>query len=324
MSIDQDIQAARALLRKGEVVAMPTETVYGLAAPIDNESGLKRIFAVKERPLFDPLIVHVADIRDAMKVVRSWPAAAAALAKKFWPGPLTLVLPKAAGVNSLITAGLDTVGVRMPAHPVAQKLIRATGCPLAAPSANKFGKTSPTKAEHVRKSFPEIFIVDGGPSEVGLESTVVEVREGPSGTGLFLLRPGAVTKEMIEAALVEAGISISVDRLTSSASPGHTENHYMPVIPLVIVDGAMRLSESLRARIIDDFQLSTGSIGTELKLDSNPKLAARSLYAKMRDASDTGSEFIWVVRRKENSGGLWEAIWDRLERAASKTYPAPP
>lgn len=324
MSIDQDIQTARTLLRKGDVVAMPTETVYGLAASIDSEPGLKRIFSMKERPLFDPLIVHIADLRDKQKVVREWPAAADALAKKFWPGPLTLVLPKAATINSLITAGLDTVGIRMPAHPVAQKLIRAAGSPLAAPSANKFGKTSPTKAEHVRKSFPkeDLFILDGGPSDVGLESTVAEIREENGTTKIYVLRPGAITPEMIQAALTEANLSATVESKSSVASPGHTENHYMPVIPLVIVESSGRLPERVRAQVIDDFQLSTGSIGTELKLDSNPKLAARSLYAKMRDASETGSEFLWVARKPDNTGGLWDAIWDRISRASSKTYSA--
>lgn len=323
MTLDQELEQAKRVLEEGGVVALPTETVYGLAASIHSEEGLRRIFAIKERPFFDPLIVHISDLEQKTQVISEWPALADDLAQRFWPGPLTMVLPRHRLLNPLISSGLETVGLRMPAHPVAQRLITKCGFPLAAPSANKFGKTSPTRAEHVRRGFEreELFILDGGQSEVGLESTVVALgREGERDI-VTILRPGVVTAEILEATLKERGIPFEVRRGSSLASPGNTEHHYMPSIPLVIVEQeALTLERKAHELICADFGLELNSRGAEVRLDGNPRFAARSLYARMRECTDTGASFLYVLRRREQQGGLWEAIWDRLGRAASRVY----
>ncbi|HEY8272520.1 MAG TPA: L-threonylcarbamoyladenylate synthase, partial [Pseudobdellovibrionaceae bacterium] len=199
MSAEETSKAVE-LLAKGQVVGMPTETVYGLAARIDLPEGIESIFKTKERPFFDPLIVHVSDLAQLNEVVSSFPAVAVALAEKFWPGPLTLVLPKSSKLNPMITSGLDSVGVRMPAHAVAMDLIRKAGVPLAAPSANKFGKTSPTTANHVRQEFQKenIFVLEGGDSKIGIESTVLLINETDGVNKLSILRKGHVLRSDIE------------------------------------------------------------------------------------------------------------------------------
>lgn len=297
-------------------MGMPTETVYGLAASIFSEVGLKRIFEIKERPFFDPLIVHISDLSQRKMVVSAWPPLADFLAKKFWPGPLTMVLPKEAKLSSLITSGLNTVGIRMPSHPVAQALIDACGTPLAAPSANKFGKTSPTKAEHVRKSFEkeDILVLDGGQSELGLESTVIKIEDD----NLIILRPGAITEELLEAACKEFNAPTKISKASTLESPGNVQHHYMPSVPLILIrQEGHQLSNKDRKVIIDQFHLESSAIGMELKLDANPRLAARSLYSKMREAEEMGADFLYAFQRQGQSGGIWVAIWDRLNRAAS-------
>ena len=188
---NQDLEKAKNLLLAGEVVAIPTETVYGLAADISNEDAIRKVFSLKERPFFDPLIVHVASLKQAKALTTEWGPLTDFLARYFWPGPLTLILPKAESVNSLITSGLETLAIRFPNHPAAIQLITQVG-PLAAPSANKFGQTSPTEAHHVRKEFRsvDVFVVDGGPCEIGIESTVLEV--GSNQDSVSILRPGRI------------------------------------------------------------------------------------------------------------------------------------
>ncbi len=323
MTLDHELEQAKQLLLQGGVVALPTETVYGLAAAITSEEGIRKIFSIKERPFFDPLIVHICDLEQKKQVISAWPELADFLARKFWPGPFTMVLPKHPDLNPLITAGLTTVGLRMPAHPVARALIELCKIPLAAPSANKFGKTSPTKAEHVRKGFEkeELMILDGGQSEVGLESTVVELSEENGKDIVTVLRPGAVTEDLLAAALTERGLPYEIRKKSSLASPGNTEHHYMPNVPLVIVaQEELSLKQSRRDEICRDFQLDRNERGAELRIDGNPKIAARSLYLRMRECSDGGASFIYVFRRKSQQGGLWDAIWDRLSRAASRVY----
>jgi L-threonylcarbamoyladenylate synthase len=324
MTLDQDLERAKERLEAGGVVALPTETVYGLAASIRSEIGLQKIFAIKERPFFDPLIVHISDLEQKMQVIATWPPLADFLAKVFWPGPLTMILPKNPSLNPLITAGLETVGLRMPAHPIARALIEKCGFPLAAPSANKFGKTSPTKAEHVRKGFEkdDLLILDGGQSEVGLESTVVALTREGSVDVVTVLRPGAVTREILESALRDrGGDAFDVRVGASAASPGHTEHHYMPNVPLVILEQEeLTIRQKVRDQICADFVLERGVPMSELRLDANPRIAARSLYTRMRECSDLGASVIYVIRRASQREGLWAAIWDRLTRASSRTY----
>lgn len=310
-----DVIKASNLLKSGDVVAIPTETVYGLAASIDSEEGLKKIFALKERPFFDPLIVHVSSFEQAKKVARDFPPLADFLARTFWPGPLTLVLPKAAHVNPLITSGLDTVAIRYPAHPLALELISRAGSPLAAPSANKFGRTSPSTAAHVRQEFSDtnLYIIDGGACEIGLESTVVALSENE----VRILRPGAVTKENIEAALERWSHSVSVVRAESAESPGHLKHHYMPAIPLAIVCSAP--TQKLIAQIAKDLKIDKPLNVRELDLTDDANQAARRLYSEMRRLAEGGADLLYVIESSDRQNGLWAAVWDRLTRAASWT-----
>lgn len=223
------IAEAAALIRGGGLVGLPTETVYGLAADAFNAQACARVFEVKARPAFDPLIVHLADASDLPQVAAAVPAQAAALAARFWPGPLTLVLPKAATVPGIVTAGLDSVAVRVPAHPVAQALLQACARPLAAPSANRFGHLSPTRAQHVRLGLGSAvpLILDGGPCAVGVESSIV----GFGVDGPRLLRPGGLPREVLEEAL-GAPLPSAPAALERPLAPGQLASHYAPRTPL--------------------------------------------------------------------------------------------
>ena len=228
----ETIRRAAELIRTGGVVAFPTETVYGLGADALNPLAVARIFEIKNRPYFDPLIVHIADARDLSKLTTSLPGPAEKLIRRFWPGPLTVVLPKKDVVPELVTAGLVTVAVRMPKHPIALQLIRETETFLAAPSANPFGYVSPTTAGHVRDQLGDRvdLILDGGACEVGLESTIVSFSEVPP----TLLRPGGLTLEEIESVIGK----IRVDRKEGEApaSPGRLPRHYAPRTPIRVED----------------------------------------------------------------------------------------
>jgi len=313
-----DIHRAAAILDAGGVVVMPTETVYGLAARVDRPEGVRRVFERKRRPLFDPLIVHVASIEQARGVVRAWPAAAESLARRLWPGPLTMVLPRADGVDPLITAGLETVGVRMPRHPVALGLIELAG-PVAAPSANRFGRTSPTTPAHVRSEFPDddLLILDGGACEVGVESTVARLSEDEAGTLVEILRPGRATRGDIGAALADLPGPVEIVRAgpeASRASPGHMERHYQPDVPLALVESDLPLDEAgERARAA--LGVAEGAPAV-LTLDDDPRICARTLYADLRRVAAGGAPLLLVRLGPERSGEAWEAIRDRLTRAS--------
>lgn len=321
------------LLNQGEVVAIPTETVYGLAARIDLPDAIRKIFQVKERPFFDPLIVHVASLDQARGLVKSWPAGAEILAKAFWPGPLTLVLAKAVHVEATITSGLETVGVRMPGHPLALQLIEKVGVPLAAPSANKFGRTSPTSADHVRKEFGDsVAILDGGSCEVGIESTVLWMSEASGTLEWNILRQGAVSAEQIQTVLDGAKISHHARaEVEKKHSPGHMKHHYMPEIPLIFVSGKkMSDAEITReaniqiARMPDVVEgvrirkpCSPLSAPASLTLNQDPALAARELYARLRELSQGNADHLIFRLEAFHKGGIWDAILDRLRKAAS-------
>ena len=298
-------------LRDGDVVALPTETVYGLAARIDHEAGLRQIFAVKARPFFDPLIVHVSGLDQAQSLAAQWPELYTLLAKEFWPGPLTLIVPKADVVSTLITAGLTTVGLRCPAHPLAQQAIARVGVPLAAPSANRFGRTSPTRAEHVLQEFSNtVAVVDGGPCDVGLESTVIEGRWTGSQWQIDILRPGGVSQNRLRQFLQSKAVPHTMERLSSAKAPGHLKAHYQPESPVILLHSPLTDTE-----LKQKFALGHGPLH-RLRLADRPEQAARELYQQLRDLSAPGATIV-VERPAQHNTPEWEAIWDRLERAAS-------
>lgn len=311
------IQQAIEILKNGGLVGLPTETVYGLAGAYNAPEAIEKIFTLKERPSFDPLIVHISELSQVSTLAQKWSETENILAKAFWPGPVTLVTEKSKNVSDRITAGLSTVGIRMPAHPIAREVIQRLGVPLAAPSANKFGKTSPTRAEHVRKEFGEaLFVLDGGDSEVGIESTVIRVEESSSEILIKVLRPGVITGSSISEAIQSASTKpIRVLQEASVSSPGHSETHYQPPIPLVILSRTP--SQDQVTTIEKRFSLPAFSRFSELNLNADPRLAARDLYAKMREISESGSKWMFVRRSLERQGEIWNSLWNRIEKASS-------
>lgn len=315
----KDIATGCARLLGGEPVAIPTETVYGLAARIDDSSAVTRVFELKERPFFDPLIVHLESSTRLHDVVKDVAPLAAHLAARLWPGPLTMVLPRKDTVNPMICSGLDTVAVRVPAHPVARRILRRVGVPLAAPSANRFGKTSPTTAAHVRGEWPDgsVFVVDAGPCPVGIESTVVDFGSGAAGETIRVLRPGMITEAELSTALRDYAGSVSIAFAESVASPGHLPYHYQPSIPLVIASaGQLPLSRTACESLAKRLALP-GTAYATVELDANPMFAARTLYASLRQLALSGADFLIVERKSQHSSPEWRAVWDRLERAAT-------
>lgn len=308
------IERAIELLKSGEVVALPTETVYGLAGLIDREETLKKIFNIKKRPFFDPLIVHVASIEMAKSLVEEWPEAARVLCEEFWPGPLTLVLPKNENVNPLVTSGLETVALRMPQHPLALEVLQKLGKPLAAPSANRFGKTSPTSAEHVMSEFSDdVAVVDGGESQVGIESTIIELNEST----IKLLRPGVISFKKIQEFLKLKGFTFAYQEiLQGEQAPGQVKHHYMPEQAVVIAsqengDLVNQVNRELKTKYTS-YQI--------LNLGEDVNLAARQLYSELRRLAGDPSVFILFIRKPQHQSEEWSAIMNRLNRAASLQY----
>jgi L-threonylcarbamoyladenylate synthase len=299
--LSKEVARAAELIRAGELVAFPTETVYGLGANALDPAAIEKIYVAKGRPPSSPLIVHVSDLEMARDLVREWPERAEKLAAKFWPGPLTLVLPKQPHVPDRLTAGLDTVGIRMPAHPIAQALIREAGVPIAAPSANPFTQLSPTTAQHVRDSLGDrvAMVLDGGPSQVGIESTVLSL----AGPEPLLLRPGMVTKGEIEAVIGPVQVLDSVAEGTH-ASPGLHARHYSPKTPLILIQHGQALPPGR---------------GICLEMPSDPSEYAAVLYEKLHQADAQG--FDWIAIERPPDGEKWAAIRDRLERASVRNRP---
>lgn len=301
-----DIEQAAALLRAGRLVAFPTETVYGLGANACDDRAVASIFAAKGRPRFNPLIAHYADAADIAHDVIITPLAAR-LAAAFWPGPLTMVLRRQAGttVSALLSAGLDTLAVRVPLHPVANALLAACGVPVAAPSANRSNAISPTTADHVRRSLGGrvAAIVDGGACEVGVESTVVDA----SGLAPILLRPGGLTQEAIEA------VAGPVGRPTAGAaptSPGMSSRHYAPAIPL-----RLNAIEAQPDEILLGFGPGAPLDALNLSREGDLGEAAANLFRMMWDLDTPANRGIAVMPVPET--GLGRAINDRLRRAAA-------
>ena len=335
-SPDMDVIARAAeCLRAGGLVAFPTETVYGLGAHALDRRALRRVFAAKERPAHDPLIVHVAAVSDIDPLVIDIPRVARALAAQFWPGPLTMVLRRSERVPDEVTAGLDTVAIRVPSHPVAQALLRCAQLPIAAPSANRFSRPSPTRAAHVLADLRDRIdiILDGGPTNVGLESTVVDLAHQPP----RVLRPGAIDATALRAVIPDLRVGSGlVERNTAGLpAPGMLPKHYAPATPLTLFEGDAKtaIREMMRAaqRHVDcgrsvailafneDFELLLGLRVQLLDLGSeNDAVAVASrLYAALRQGDELGVDVL-LVRTITTDHPLSTAIQDRLRRAAAR------
>ncbi len=315
MPIGTDIEQAAALLRQGEAVAIPTETVYGLAANAFNEAAVLKVFQAKQRPSFDPLIVHVHSRMQVEQLAASLPTGAEALMARFWPGPLTIILPKTDMVPDLVTSGLDTVAVRMPVHPMALKLLAALEFPLAAPSANPFGYVSPTTAQHVADQLGSKipYILDGGPCAVGVESTIIGWGEETERWTLY--REGGTAKEPIESVIGPLRIA---DKSPLPVSPGMLESHYAPGKPVIIgnITSLMKAHAGKRCGVVS-FTNNFGAAHNEvLSAAGDINEAARHLFAALRrlDASDAAL----ILAEVFPGEGLGAAINDRLLRASAK------
>jgi L-threonylcarbamoyladenylate synthase len=298
------IARAADLLRAGRLVAFPTETVYGLGANALDASAVARLFAAKGRPATNPLIVHVASPAEVPAVAAAWPEAAAQLTAAFWPGPLTLVLPKADAVPPAVTAGGPTVAVRCPDHPVALALLRGAGVPVAAPSANRSGELSPTTAAHVVKSLGDRVdaVLDGGPCRRGLESTVLDV----TGPVPRVLRPGPITVPMMEAVVGPVAVGAQPG---TARSPGLQLKHYAPRTPVELADTLIEAEEIRRA-------LETAGFRVKLfPVPSQPEIASAALYARLHEFDDGQWDRIVVVLPPDTPE--WAAVRDRLTRAAA-------
>jgi len=282
----------------GGLVVFPTETVYGLGANALMDSAVEKIFEAKGRPKTSPLIVHVATIQEARELSR-WSAAAEALAQRFWPGPLTLVVPKSPLlISDLVTAGFDSVGLRIPAHPIALKLLRESGVPIAAPSANRFTELSPTTAEHVRESFGDQFpILDGGPCKVGIESTVFHVES------LTILRPGMVTRAQIEEVVGPAQGDTGF-----SLSPGQHPRHYQPRTPVTLTNTPGPRDAYL-------WRTQEASAARVLRMPENAANYAAVLYSTLHDLDKESFRRIAIEPPPLDSE--WDGIRDRLIRATA-------
>lgn len=313
------IELAVQFLREGNVVGLPTETVYGLAAKISDDQAIRKIFSTKDRPFFDPLIVHVGSIEQARTLTSEWPEAAQLLAEQFWPGPLTLVLPKKTSVSDLITSGLDTVAIRFPRHPVARKVIEDLGEPVAAPSANRFGRTSPSTAEHVRQEFAsQVFVVEGGPCEVGIESTIVKISESETAIQLTLLRAGSILPEQLHSSLRVISKNIQILQPGRNIeAPGQVQHHYMPSIPLMVIDRQQWDDANKSLDQLNHFLQTQFTTPCLLHLSPSPEQAARELYRELRLSSKAPNDVIIFIREFFHKGDPWAAILDRLMRAAT-------
>lgn len=318
-----DIGAAAHRISEGGLLAFPTETVYGLGARADDDRAVAAIYAAKGRPADHPLIVHVASPEAATAFCAEWPAPAAVLAAACWPGPLTLIVTRRAGIAAAAAAGQPTIGLRCPAHPVAQALLAACerlGVPgVAAPSANRYGRISPTRAAHVRDEFGDaVPVLDGGDCAVGVESTIVDCTAEPP----VLLRPGGIPRRRIEALL---GHPLAGRRASSPRAPGSLASHYAPRARLELVEPADLPAAALR----------TGNMGTHVvaiysrtvpaqplagvaawrRMPGDPEAAARELFAVLRELDAAGVERILVEMPPPEPA--WEAVRDRLSRAAA-------
>lgn len=325
-------------INEGNPVVIPTETVYGLAARIDQPDSIKQIFTLKQRPFFDPLIVHIYHADQLKRLTHFESPVLDQLIQKFWPGPLTLVLPKMSQVNPLITSGLDSVGIRMPNHPLALQFLKEVDIPLAAPSANLFGHTSPTKALHVQNDFDSesLLILDGGDCQVGIESTVIKLEKNQltNQIEICILRKGVITKSMIEDSLKNfSGMFKFIEGIDKRNSPGHMKHHYMPQTPLIFLNQSLDFTEMIQA-IEKDFNKIPDEIDgvkirkpkgaikkwTEITFNHDPVLACRELYSTLKEVSEKNDDILIFQKKTYMEAEAWEGFLERLNKAASLHY----
>ncbi len=307
MSANPDIQKAAEILRSGGLVVFPTETVYGLGANALDPAAIRKIYALKERPATSPLIVHVASIEQARELAADWPDKAERLAREYWPGPLTLVVPKKPVIPDDATAGLPTVGLRMPRHPIALALLREAGFPIAAPSANRFTQLSPTTAKHVREAFGSDtpFLLDGGPCEVGLESTVIAVTPD----GLEVLRPGMAFVE--DAQTNTSAVAATRQIADAHRSPGQHKKHYSPRTRVLLVNRGHLPRQGRGAYLWLAFNARAAF---KQRMPQSADEYAAQLYAKLHELDR--QTFDWIAVELPPDEPEWAAIRDRLTRAA--------
>jgi L-threonylcarbamoyladenylate synthase len=316
--VSDEVRRAAEILRAGGLVAFPTETVYGLGADAANAKAVLRLYAVKRRPADHPVIVHFADAKGAFRWAREVPAAAQRLAERFWPGPLTLILKRSALARDFITGGQDTIGLRVPSHAVAQALLKEFGSGVAAPSANRFGRLSPTTAAHVRADLGgEVdLVLEGGASEIGIESTIVDL----SRERAVLLRPGHIGERQIEEAL---GAALAQPDAAAPRAPGTLERHYAPRTPARLVAPHALDAEIERhaaragdARIaVLAFSRPDERVDYWLRMPRDPAAYAQRLYAALRELDGAGCEAILIESPPEEPP--WQAVRDRLQRATA-------
>jgi L-threonylcarbamoyladenylate synthase len=302
MANREEILRAAEIIRSGGLVVFPTETVYGLGANALDASAVRKIYALKGRPASSPLIVHVANIGQARELGADWPESAERLAREYWPGPVTLVVPKKPVIPDEVTAGLSTVGLRMPRHPIALDLLQEAGVPIAAPSANRFTQLSPTTADHVREAFGSEtpFLLDGGACEVGLESTVIAVTDD----GLEVLRPGM--------ALVEDATSSPEDSEEDAhRAPGQHRRHYSPRTRVLLVSEGRLPSQGRGAYL---WITREAAAVQPVRMPAEPQAYAAQLYGRLHELDHDGLDWIAVEFPPETPE--WAAIRDRLTRAA--------
>lgn len=310
MIIPDSIKIAAKYIRDGKVVAFPTETVYGLGADALNSLAVAKIFELKERPSFDPLIIHIADLSDLKKLVHTPDERVYKLADKFWPGPLTMVLPKSSLVPDIVTSGLPTVGIRMPDNEIALALIRESGCPISAPSANKFGRISPTTAAHVQKQLPDVdYIIDGGKTTVGIESTIIELTE----IGFRILRNGIITREDIEVVL-PFDASAGSEELSA---PGMMQSHYSPRKKFLIANNATLNTDLSKCGLISFSGDLEHGFSKVIRVSEKGDLKdyAVNMFEAMHTFEDDADVDI-ILAEAVPEKGIGNAIMDRLKKAA--------
>jgi L-threonylcarbamoyladenylate synthase len=309
--VNPEVRRAAEILRAGGLVAFPTETVYGLGADASSETAVARLYAVKGRPADHPVIIHLDSLERALAWARDVPKEARVLAEKFWPGPLTLILKRSEKAKDFVTGGQPSVGIRVPSHPIAQELLKAFGGGIAAPSANRFGRVSPTAAAHVREDLGKDvdLVLEGGPSEVGIESTIVDL----SGGEAVLLRPGRISRSELEKV-----VSLREKTASSPRHSGGLERHYAPRTPARLV--ATHALDKEIAKLGDRVAVLAFSRPDErvdfwLRMPREPHAYEQKLYAALRELDGAGCEQILVEAPPAAPG--WEAVRDRLQRACT-------